>query len=270
VRRPNPVLENAPCVGHADNSIRVNMSCRVRRVLGYSVDLGHVFPRLAAHDVANGRASDVELPADLYVREAGGVQLSDRSHVYLRQLCESLAIASRGPFGMFPLTVAIAAWAAAFCPFVAHVVSARSQKQVIRVYARRIVALVANVHALWNWSVRNRVRESMRRYSRALIPKFPVTTIAARSIPKPARVGLFHPRPESTRCRRESVSAEAFAGTEERSGDEFLCTALGADSDKLSGSHWSTSRVDWWLGRGRVCLPLSALASFYTFARGHS
>lgn len=73
------------------------------------------------------------------------------------QLSIPLFTSAKNAFGMFFESAFFAAWVIApiFYFLVHHIVASGSQEKMIRVDARRIVALMADAQSIWDWSVCN-------------------------------------------------------------------------------------------------------------------
>jgi len=98
---------------------------------------------------------------------------------------------------------------------VVHVVSLGAEKQVRRVAARRVVALVTDEHAIGNWPEVQLPRNAMgKQYSSGIGPACADGTVAgcSRALPAPATIALYDFRPKPL-CQRVSF---VFTATSRR------------------------------------------------------
>lgn len=150
--------------------------------------LGHVFPRLTranlvddslAHSVLDGKRAG-ELPRG-----------SNGSDVVLCDECSRIAFAD-------------IVSSPAFCYAISNVVSLCAKEQMIRVDAKRSVATMANLHAVWNWAVGDLPRHARRALDVTVPLKIAIAFSGQRRGPIPAIVRSFlrHLRPEAIDLRR--------------------------------------------------------------------
>jgi hypothetical protein len=78
------------------------------------------------------------------------------------------------------------------------VLNLSADKQVVRSYARRVVALVENAESAWNWAVVQRPREPRCTCASPVHAEDTVAVFIARATPIPTSFGLDHVIPESS------------------------------------------------------------------------
>lgn len=117
-------------------------------------------------------------------------QLSNLPNLRVRQLCPRMIRAAL-----------IVTSTPAFLSHVSKIVGLSAKKQVFRIAARRVVALVANKHAFRNWSDVKLVGKAMGSSCYSLPASresdFPVAVNVATACPNPTRFRFFNAAHES-------------------------------------------------------------------------
>lgn len=99
----------------------------------------------------------------------------------------------------FPMFISfrwICVFNSSFFKSISHIVSMRSNPQMGRINASRIIARMTNIHSFWNLSLVNRIRKSMSKHqirSAWRVVKSTITPRAFRSLPNPAIFCFFNP-----------------------------------------------------------------------------
>lgn len=101
-----------------------------------------------------------------------------------------------------------------FADFIGIIVGLRPDKQVIWTHTRRVVAVVQNVHSVWNRSVIQLPRNAMRKQRLATLWTFadlPITSFRCRSaLPQPAASAFLDVEPEAFVQRNNSRKSKAL------------------------------------------------------------
>lgn len=138
-------------------------------------------PKLAPFDVADCLIGNSELSSDCGHRQFGvRDQLSNGLHIRIGQLCASVAHADRVPF--LPMAIGV-------------VLCFGASEQMVRIYARRVIALVKNTQACIKRSVRSFVHEAMNSgLSHVRVVNDPVAFAVSGAGPRPAVIGVWELR----------------------------------------------------------------------------
>lgn len=79
------------------------------------------------------------------------------------------------------------------CGAILHVIRACSQKQMSRMKASRLIAVVANIYAAWNWTLSLFKSESMGAGHLAVLPRNMDSAISLLLASRPNHAGVSHP-----------------------------------------------------------------------------
>jgi hypothetical protein len=184
-----------------------------------------VLPGAVRDDRLNHRTTDMKLAGERELRgPAGSKTFTDLTHELLAELCAVLPLAAGAPLRVQtrPVTIADGNDAASLRVHVVRVIRRRPQEQVRRVHARRVVAVVADVHPIGDRAVREFPGHPV---GQALAPVPSETSVPARGgscAPAPAVAGLVDLVPEALDQRRtghvlaclaDSLPAVLFAST---------------------------------------------------------
>lgn len=133
-----------------------------------------VFPRLPTPDHVDRAGCDRESPAPL----GGGIAAAaDVANYVIGQFCLMVFGAFEPAMTVTPLQ-----------HLVVRVILRRSQKQVFRVTARRVVALVQNMKAIRDWAIVDRPRQAVRRDHLAPSVDCAVSRFLTCAVPLPALI----------------------------------------------------------------------------------
>lgn len=153
--------------------------------------LFHVMPCLTPHDAPDGSLRHVVLHCQLFVRNAA-------VSIALPNLCYLFAIQFRA---RARFTVTRSSLTSAFCLHVGRVFHWLAKEQMVRPYARRVVARMAHEHASRNRPMVQFPGHTMRQ-EHSMLPinlhaERPVSARHAITLPFPAAIRLPHFCPES-------------------------------------------------------------------------
>ena len=172
-------------------------------------------PRQTAHDVAHVGLANTEDQGEFHLSFARRIPAADLNHIASGELRQTHPLATSNSLGMRSCTTPVTArktfgvklrpvdrcrlglGPAAFCDTVLHILGWRSEEQVIGPDARRVVAVVANVHPVRNWSVSEFPCQSVRRHRSVLDAEFAVPGGGSSTLPFPAIPGLIHLLPKA-------------------------------------------------------------------------
>lgn len=149
----------------------------------------------------------------------------------------------------FGYSVALPKSLAAFRDHVMSIVCIRAKKQMIRSYTGRVVATMADDHAVGNWAVGKFPSNAMSVHRALVESNAPVPFVIAATLPLPAAIPLLRLRPESRgeSFRRRGIAhtlrhpraarprAEAVTARARYARGELVAT-VGTDNDVRSGS----------------------------------
>lgn len=156
-------------------------------------------PELSTSDMANHRQRNVEIRRNSLENFAGGTASPNIANVVIRQFRAWIVLA-------FNLCVS-----SFFCT-IRHVVELSAEKQVIGANALSVIAMVANILAIMDFTKRKNIAHAMGQFRLSAKHKPAISTPACASSPKPARLRFVDLGPESDCCSR--VAARTLARTE--------------------------------------------------------
>jgi len=95
--------------------------------------------------------------------------------------------------------IGFVSWVSAFCRTISHVCFLAAKKQMIRTNTSWVVALVANKKSVWNWSMGQFPRNSVRKTatSSSFFSNHSIAGFVSISCPDPATVRFFDFAPKS-------------------------------------------------------------------------
>lgn len=144
-------------------------------------------PLLAVDNSEHRAFRDSVLPSNRSKSISCGVGGADRDNLFLAEFSHAVLVTLQSA-------------ATTLVVHVFHIVSLCSQKKMIGITARRIVAFVKYVHALWYWSISQLPRQPMSAFSfvaTILAPEITVSKFSPRCLPFPAFIvsplGYFFP-----------------------------------------------------------------------------
>jgi len=168
----------------------------------------HMLPRLAFQDTTDRGRFNTVAPSQGGLRHTGCVVGSNGSHGLFCQIGHAVGFTALQFLRVCARSVAVAGCAttagATLREHVAVVVGQSAKKQVVRIATRRIVAAMARIQAIWNWTVYQFPRDAVRLSRRSSWNPEQSVPFVRGAGPEPARRAehgmnrsvLVHLRPE--------------------------------------------------------------------------
>lgn len=138
-------------------------------------------PRLPSNRFADRLARDMKPLLKLKIGKSFGSKFFSFGQSFYRELCRPL---------LFALGLATSA------KFISHIIGDRSEFQVVRVYARRIVTFVTNNHAIRNWAFVDHIGDAVSEVQTTVMPNLTMPRVSLCSVPNPTRIRLLNLCPE--------------------------------------------------------------------------
>lgn len=174
------------------------------------------------YNEVNRTRTDLILRSQGFVRNAApSIPVTDIAHVICGQFGFGVVFSARKPFGMgfgdmalgvdshtMPIPARYPFWMrlgavthatgrSAFLNRITHIIGVGAKEEVIRIDARRVVALVADLHSFRDRAVRNLVGNAMRVMPHAIECQDAVADAVCRARPQPASGCLVYSSPKS-------------------------------------------------------------------------
>lgn len=155
--------------------------------------LGYVFPRFTAKQIPHTAVANSIFSGKSCRAYAKSITLSRFNDLL---------------FGKFCVRMVRSAWLTLLCYFVCHIKRASTQEMMSRIATGRIIALMADNKAIWNWAICQFVSDAMsqKRLATATNMDSPVAKFIGTALPFPTiiRAKHAHLRPEPFRNRAKA------------------------------------------------------------------